>query len=61
MELHEEIDEDAGGVMGLEGDYNLYGAIAVFGGVDFEACFDRDGWQFKPEDKYLQHMFGPTA
>ncbi|KAF7622577.1 hypothetical protein AFLA_009109 [Aspergillus flavus NRRL3357] len=35
-DLHEEIDEDAGRIEGLEGDFDLYGAIGLFGGVDFE-------------------------
>jgi hypothetical protein len=47
-DLHEEADEDAGGVEGLEGDYDLYGAVGVFGGVEFEACFDKAGWLWKP-------------
>ncbi|KAJ5979969.1 hypothetical protein N7481_007267 [Penicillium waksmanii] len=46
--LHEEIDEDSGGVNGLEGDFDLYGAIGLFGGVDFESCFDPAGWLWKP-------------
>ncbi|KAF5866813.1 hypothetical protein ETB97_009972 [Aspergillus alliaceus] len=47
-DLHEEIDEDAGSVEGLEGDFDLYGAIGLFGGVDFEVCFDPAGWLWKP-------------
>jgi hypothetical protein len=46
--LHEEVDEDSGGVNGLEGDFDLYGAIGLFGGVDFESCFDPAGWLWKP-------------
>ena len=46
--LHEETDEESGGVDGLEGDYDLYGAIGLFGGVDFEACFDPAGWLWRP-------------
>lgn len=42
--LHEEVDEESGGVEGLEGDFDLYGAIGLFGGVDFEVCFDPAGW-----------------
>lgn len=42
--LHEELDSEAGGVHGLEGDFDLYGAIGIFGGVEFEARFDRAGW-----------------
>jgi hypothetical protein len=30
-DLHEEVDADSGGVEGLEGDYDLYGAIGLFG------------------------------
>ncbi|EAW10871.1 SSH4 family protein [Aspergillus clavatus NRRL 1] len=47
-DLHEEVDQEAGGVEGLEGDYDLYGAIGLFGGVNFEACFDPAGWLWKP-------------
>ncbi|KAK2787645.1 hypothetical protein FQN52_007136 [Onygenales sp. PD_12] len=46
--LHEEVDEDAGGVGGLEGDFDLYGALGLFGGVKFEVCFDRAGWLWTP-------------
>jgi hypothetical protein len=48
--LHEEVDADSGGVEGLEGDYDLYGAIGLFGGVDFESCFDPAGWLYKPAE-----------
>ncbi|EEH18877.1 hypothetical protein PABG_01196 [Paracoccidioides brasiliensis Pb03] len=47
-DLHEEVDEDAGGVEGLEGDYDLYGALGLFGGVKFEVCFDCAGWLWVP-------------
>ncbi|KAE8372565.1 hypothetical protein BDV26DRAFT_273918 [Aspergillus bertholletiae] len=46
-DLHEEVDEDAGSVEGLEGDFDLYGAIGLFGGVDFEVSFNRAGWLWK--------------
>lgn len=46
--LHEEMDEESGGIHGLEGDFDLYGAIGLFGGVDFESCFDPAGWLWKP-------------
>lgn len=48
--LHEETDEEAGGVEGLEGHHDLYGAIGLFGGVDFEACFDPAGWLWQPRE-----------
>lgn len=46
--LHEERDADSGSIKGLEGDYDLYGAVGIFGGVDFEVCFDPSGWKWKP-------------
>lgn len=48
-DLHEEVDQEAGGVKGLEGDFDLYGAVGLFGGVGFEVCFDRSGWLHHPE------------
>lgn len=49
-DLHEEVDEESGGVEGLEGDFDLYGAIGLFGGVDFEACFNPAGWLWRPNE-----------
>jgi hypothetical protein len=43
-DLHEQRDSEAGGVLGLEGDCDLYAAVGVFGGVEFEARFERGGW-----------------
>ncbi|KAJ5698232.1 hypothetical protein N7462_000237 [Penicillium macrosclerotiorum] len=48
--LHEEMDEESGSVTGLEGDFDLYGAVGLFGGVDFETCFDPAGWLWKPAE-----------
>lgn len=48
-DLHEEQDEEAGSIQGLEGDFDLYGAIGIFGGLGFEAYFDRSSWLYKPE------------
>lgn len=48
-DLHEEADIDSGNVKGLEGDFDLYGALGLFGGVDFEVCFDRAGWLWRPQ------------
>ncbi|KAH8692439.1 hypothetical protein BGW36DRAFT_387638 [Talaromyces proteolyticus] len=47
-DLHEELDVDSGDVEGLEGDFDLYGAVGIFGGVEFEACFERNGWLWNP-------------
>ncbi|KAL1958881.1 hypothetical protein VTO42DRAFT_3718 [Malbranchea cinnamomea] len=47
-DLHEEVDQDSGSVKGLEGDFDLYGAVGLFGGVDFEVCFDPSGWLWSP-------------
>jgi hypothetical protein len=49
-DLHEERDEEAGSVEGLEGDFDLYAAVGLFGGVGFEVCFDRAGWLYRPAD-----------
>ncbi|KAL0264472.1 hypothetical protein SLS55_000422 [Diplodia seriata] len=49
-DLHEELDERAiGGVEGLEGDFDVCGAVGVFGGVEFEVFFNRADWMYKPE------------
>lgn len=49
-DLHEELDERAvGGVVGLEGDYDVCGAVGVFGGVDFEVFFNQADWMYRPE------------
>ncbi|PGH16924.1 hypothetical protein AJ80_04992 [Polytolypa hystricis UAMH7299] len=47
-DLHEEVDEEAGDVEGLEGNFDLYGALGLFGGVEFEVCFDPAGWKWMP-------------
>lgn len=49
-DLHEERDEQAGDVEGLEGDFDVYGAVGLFGGVDFEVCFDPAGWRWQPTE-----------
>lgn len=48
-DLHEEVDQESGGVEGLEGDFDIYGAVGLFGGVGFEVCFDRSSWLYRPE------------
>ncbi len=40
-DLHEEIDVEDGGVEGLEGDYDVYPSLGVFGGVDCEVVLER--------------------
>ena len=48
-DLHEELDKESdAGVQGLEGDFDIYGAIGVFGGVEFEACFETAGLMWQP-------------
>ena len=48
-DLHEELDADNEfGVLGLDGQYDLYGAIGSFGEVGFEARFDRKDWLWRP-------------
>ncbi|KAI9842748.1 MAG: hypothetical protein M1837_006931 [Sclerophora amabilis] len=49
-DLHEERDanEDLG-VEGLEGLFDLYAAVGVFGAVEFDVLFDERAWLFTPE------------
>jgi hypothetical protein len=47
-DLHEEADEEAGSVEGLEGDFDLYGAVGLFGGVKFDILFDKARWLWQP-------------
>lgn len=47
--LHEERDHDLeGGVDGLEGHRDLFGAVGFFGRVEFETRFRRDQWLYRP-------------
>lgn len=46
-DLDEELDSEAAGVFGLEGDFDLYAAVGVFGGVDVEVKFERERFLFK--------------
>ncbi|KAL4991736.1 hypothetical protein BDW68DRAFT_126447 [Aspergillus falconensis] len=48
-DLHEEVDEEAGGVEGLGGEVDLYGAVGLFGGVDFEICYYPGDWLYHPQ------------
>ncbi|KAI9039248.1 SSH4 family protein [Aspergillus affinis] len=47
-DLHEQQDEEAGGIKGLEGNFDLYGAVGLFGGVDLDVHFNRSHWLYKP-------------
>lgn len=42
--LHEELDVDDQGIEGLDGNFDCYGAIGSFGGVEFECFFNRQDW-----------------
>ena len=46
-DLHEELDVAELGVDGLDGRLDIYPAIGVFGGVDFEVIFNRAGWRWR--------------
>ncbi|OJJ66625.1 hypothetical protein ASPBRDRAFT_48936 [Aspergillus brasiliensis CBS 101740] len=50
--LYEELDEDSGGVEGLGGDFDLYGALGLFGGVDFEVFFKPSDWLWTPREDF---------
>ncbi|KAL8774058.1 MAG: hypothetical protein Q9209_001166 [Squamulea sp. 1 TL-2023] len=47
--LHEELDaQNDLGIDGLDGQYDLYAAVGLFGGVEFEVNFRRDRWLWQP-------------
>lgn len=46
-DLHEELDSEAEGVYGLEGDFDLYAAVGIFGGVEVDVKFDRAMFSFR--------------
>ncbi|KAF2429406.1 hypothetical protein EJ08DRAFT_613947, partial [Tothia fuscella] len=47
-DLHEEMDQDQEGVQGLEGNYDLFPAVGVWGGCDFEIRFQEKDWMYRP-------------
>ena len=47
--IHEELDADNDfGVLGLDGQFDLYGAIGTFGEVGFEVFFHDRDWKYQP-------------
>ena len=47
--LHEELDADNDlGVEGLEGDFDVYGAVGIFGGTEFDVFFNSRDWLWQP-------------
>ncbi|KAL9030682.1 MAG: hypothetical protein Q9196_001227 [Gyalolechia fulgens] len=47
--LHEELDaQNDLGIDGLDGQFDLYAAIGLFGGVEFETNFQRHLWLWQP-------------
>lgn len=49
-DVDEERDGRDEGVDGLMGEADLYPAIGVFGGVEFEVNLGREGWLWRPRD-----------
>jgi hypothetical protein len=47
-QVNEERDKESDSVMGLEGELDLYPAIGMFGGVEFEAHFTPESWLYQP-------------
>ncbi|KAF2273425.1 uncharacterized protein EI97DRAFT_436080 [Westerdykella ornata] len=46
---NEELDQRCvGGNVGIRGECDLYPAVGVFGGVEFEVVFSPEGWVFNP-------------
>ena len=49
-DLHEELDASRDlGVEGLDGQFDLYGAVGCFGGVEFDCLFNRRDWLWLPK------------
>ena len=47
--LHEELDAERDlGVDGLDGRSDLYAAIGIFGGVEFDVAFKKQDWRWQP-------------
>ncbi|RAL07538.1 SSH4 family protein [Aspergillus homomorphus CBS 101889] len=49
-DLAEERDAESGGTEGLEGDFDLYGAIGLFGMVEFDVQFNPAHWLWTPQE-----------
>jgi hypothetical protein len=49
-DLHEEQDQLDQGVQGLEGEYDIFPAVGVFGGCDFEIVFKERDWLYTPSE-----------
>lgn len=48
-DLHEELDAAKDlGVEGLDGQFDLYGAVGTFGDVEYDCLFNRQDWQWLP-------------
>ena len=48
-DLYEELDMGMDlGVEGLDGQFDLYGAVGTFGGIDFDASFNSRDWLWQP-------------
>lgn len=48
-DLHEELDSSKDlGVDGLDGQFDLYGAVGTFGAVEFDASFNSRHWLWNP-------------
>lgn len=52
--LHEEMDAERseGGTVGLDGDFDVFGAVGIFGAVEVEVRFNPKDWMFRlPADR----------
>jgi SPRY domain len=47
-QVDEERDRDSDSVLGLEGEWDLYAAVGMFGGVDFEVQLAPEAWAYQP-------------
>jgi len=46
---NEELDERSeGGMIGLRGESDLFAAVGVYGGLDFDVFFAEQDWRYRP-------------
>ena len=48
-DIHEEVDAaNEFGVLGIDGKYDLFAAVGIYGKVEFEVCFRSEDWMWRP-------------
>ena len=48
-DIHEEVDAgNEFGVLGIDGSYDLFAAVGIFGAVKFQVRFPKEDWMWRP-------------